>query len=69
MLMLPRLAGAWRHRVKWIVSVLFGAAFTGAGAWFLYRHFRYAGFFDPWFTLMSTLLLAAGLALLWFARR
>jgi hypothetical protein len=69
--MLIRFPGAreLRHQIRRIVSVIFGVAFVSAGAWFLYRHLVHAGFFDPWFALLASLLVAAGLGLLWLARR
>jgi hypothetical protein len=59
----------WRYRMKRLASLVFGAAFASTGAWFLYRHLVYAGFFDPWFALLACLMVAAGLGLLWLARR
>ena len=55
--------------MKRLASLVFGAAFASTGAWFLYRHLLYAGFFDPWFALLACLMVAAGLGLLWLARR
>jgi hypothetical protein len=54
--------------MKRFAAVVSGIAFVSAGTWFLYRHLLYAGFFDPRFTVLSTMMVVAGLGLLWFGR-
>ena len=55
--------------MKRIVLVVFGTTLACAGAWFLYRHLRYAGFFDAVFASVSGVMVAAGVLLLWIGRR